>query len=441
MPVICAGISHHTVPVSIRERLAFSDANQHDLLTRVVLDKLERRTGVGELAILSTCNRVEIYGASRDPSHHFQRVPLALFGLLADGRDVRLGQLRRHLYTYKGTAAVRHLCRVAAGLDSLVLGESEILGQVQAAHERALEEGVTGPVLDAVFRTAVRAGRRARAETGIARRPATVSSEAIRVADEIAGPLPGRRILIVGSGKMGRLGGRVFRAKGVHHLTVVSRTRVHAEAVAAEWGATALGWHHLAEAIRHADVVFTSTAAPHAVITTELVQSALGPEDRRRPLLFLDIAVPRDVEAGVRDLPNVRVVDIDGIKLRLDSNLEARRRAVPQVRAILDDEVRRFEEWRHDAELRPLITAILSRTEEIRRSELRRVLRKLGDVPPEVEAHLEKFSRSLVNKLLHEPTRRLKGETDPARCDTYEQVTRELFGLTEEGSGRGAAGL
>lgn len=430
MPVVCAGISHHTAPVSLRERLALSDADRDDLFTRLNLERLERRTGLGELAVLSTCNRVEVYGASPDPSREYHQVPFELLELAVPNRGVAAEELAPHVYTHRGVAAVRHLCRVAAGLDSMVLGESEILGQVQEAHERAREERATGPVLDAAFHTAVRAGRRVRAETGIAQRPASVSSEAIRIAEEMAGPLSERSILIVGSGKMGRHGGKVFRAKGARRLMVVSRTRERAESVALQWGAEPLGWHHLAEAIRAADIVFTSTDAPHPVITAELVQSGLG--ERSRPLLVLDIAVPRDVEESVRDLPGVDVVDIDAIQRRLDGNLAARRQAVAHAEAILDDEIRRFEEWRRDAELRPLITAMRSRTEEIRREELRRVLRKLGPVPPDVEAHLDKFSRSLVNKLLHEPTRRLKEETDPGRYDAYAEITRELFGLPKD---------
>ena len=430
MPVVCAGISHHTAPVSLRERLALSETDRDDLFSRLNIASLERRTGLAELAVLSTCNRVEVYGAAADASREFQDVPIELFELVLEGRGVSAARIERHLYTHRGAAAVRHLCRVAAGLESMVLGESEILGQVQEAHDRAIEERTTGPVLDATFHTAVRAGRRVRAETGIAQRPASVSTEAIRIAEEMAGPLAERRILIVGSGKMGRLGGRVFRAKGVRHLAVVSRTRERAETVAAEWNAEPLGWHQLAEAIGGADVVFTSTDAPHPVITRELIESGLN--GRARPLLVLDIAVPRDVEESVHALPGVDVVDIDMIQRRLHGNLEARRRAVDHAEAILDDELRRFEDWRRDVELRPLITAMRSRTDEIRRDELRRVLRKLGHVPPEVEAHLDKFSRSLVNKLLHEPTRRLKEETDPGRYDAYAQFTRELFGLPED---------
>jgi len=408
MPLVCAGISHRTAPLVVREQLARSSDDRRRLLGEMDLLDLERRSRIGEVTVLSTCNRVEVYGASRDPAHRFGAVPPELVALVTDRAGARVKDLEPHLYGHVGVDAVRHLCRVAAGLDSMVLGESEILGQVQEAYAQAVEAGATGMVLDAAFHAAVRAGRRARAETGISKKPVSVSSEAVRAADELAGPLADRRILIVGSGKMGRLGGRVFRAKGVRDLTVVSRTREHAEMVAVECGAVALGWHHLSDAIRNADIVFTSTAAPHAVITVDLMRAALGPGERARPLLLLDIAVPRDVEASVRELPGVQVVDIDDLQQRREANLESRRHAVRDVEAIVEAELLRFEEWRRHAELRPLFTAMRSRTEEIRRDELNRLVRRLGDVSPDVWAQLEGFSRALVNKVLHEPTRRLK---------------------------------
>ncbi len=442
MPVVCAGINHNTAPLALRERLAFSDGDQHELFSNLDLECFEQHTGIGELALLSTCNRVEIYGASHDAGRVFSRVPSDLLKLLVNGRAVDFQEVQEHAYGHRGSAAVRHLGGVAAGLNSMVLGEPQILGQVQAAHERAQEDHVAGPVLGEVFHTAIRVGRRARAETQIARKPVSVSSEAVCLAERISGPLRDKRILIVGSGKMGRLGGRVLRDKGVGEITVVNRTAAHAESLAAEWGARALGWHHLATAIRDADIVFTSTSAPHAVITTELVSSAHGAAGRSRPLLLLDLAVPRDVESGVRDLPHVQVIDIDEIKQRLQGNMEHRENAVPAVEAILDDEVQRFEEWRwQQAELRPLMTAMRSRTDEIRRRELDRMMRKMGDISPEVRMQLERFSRSLVNKVLHEPTRRLKEETDPTRCSTYAKVTRELFGLPADERMRAAGGM
>jgi glutamyl-tRNA reductase len=428
MPIVCIGINHRSAPVAVRERLAFSEHEHRRALTGGVLRDVGSRVGLSEFALLSTCNRTELYAAADDVTRRFAEVPAEVVPVLALLREADPVGFAGHVYAHASTRAVRHLCQVASGVDSMVLGESEILGQVTAAHELAEQEGAAGRVLQAVFQTAVRAGRRARTETGICRSPASVSSEAVRVARETAGPLDGARVLIIGTGKMGRLAGEALRAHGARDLRVVSRTAAHAERLAGTLGARPLAWHALEAAIRDADVVIASTGAPHAVITGELVRSARR-ENGSRPLLLIDIAVPRDVEPAVRDMPGVRVYDLDDLQARLNGNLAERRRELPRVERIVDEEVAHFEEWRHGAELRPLLTDMRARGEAIRQHELERMLRRLGPVSEDVRAHLETFSQSLVNKLLHEPTRRLREETDPDRCHTYTRVTRDLFGL------------
>jgi glutamyl-tRNA reductase len=348
---------------------------------------------------------------------------------LARTRGVAADQVEPYRYQHASTAAVRHLCRVATGLDSMVLGESEILGQVSTALEIGRQEGTVGRVLGAAFHAALRAGRRARTETGICRCPMSVSSETVRVLRE-GGWEPARsRILIVGTGRMGRLAGEVMRAHGAGTIAVVGRTTAHAESLARYLGARPVAWHGLADAIAQADVVFCSTSAPHAVVTRELVESARRGGEVGHDMLFIDIAVPRDVEMTVRDVPGVCVFDLDDLQRRLESNRSGRQREVPAVEAIIDDELHSFEEWRHGAELRPLLAAWHQQSEAIRRRELERALRRLPGVSPDVQRQLEAFSRSLVTKLLHEPTRRLREETDPGRCGMYVRVTRDLFGL------------
>jgi glutamyl-tRNA reductase len=428
MPIVCVGINHRTAPVALRERLAFSEHEQRDALTRDLLLELGPRIGVTEFALLSTCNRTELYAAADDVTRRFREVPAELTPVLARLRDVEPDTFAGHVYAHASTRAVRHLCRVAAGIDSMVLGESEILGQVTAAHELAAGEGAAGRVLQAAFQTAVRAGRRARTDTGICRNPASVSSEAVRVVREWGTDLSAARVLVIGTGKMGRLAGEALRAHGARDLRVVSRTAAHAERLAGVLGARPLAWHELEAAIREADVVVSSTGAPHAVLTAELVRSARS-GNGAHPLLLVDIAVPRDVEPAVRDLPGVRVCDLDDLQTRLNGNLAERRKEVPRVEAIVEEEVARFEDWRHGAELRPLIAQMRTQIEEIRRRELERALKRMGPASDALRAQLEAFSQSLVSKLLHEPTRRLREETDPDRCDTYARVTRDLFGL------------
>jgi glutamyl-tRNA reductase len=431
--LICAGINHHTAPVALRERFALGLDAQRRLFQSPAAREL-RQAGLAELVILSTCNRTEAYAAPQMDAGRLRH-------LLASISDLPTSAIDPHTYAHSGDAAVRHLCRVAAGLDSMVLGESEILGQVATAFETAAREGAVGPVLDAAFHTALRAGRRARAETGISRLPTSVSTEAVRLIADAVGPFDDKSILIIGTGKMGRLAGQALRAHGGRRLTVVSRTAAHAEELAREWGAAALAWHDLPAAIAASDVVLCSTGAPHAVVTRELVERAIGSAGDGRRLVFVDIAVPRDVEPAVSTLPGVEVYDLDTLQQRLQGNLELRRREIPAVERIVNDEAGRFETWRHGMSVRPLLSEIHARGETIRQREMQRFLRRLGPTSPELAAELEAFSQSLVNKLLHEPTRRLRETSDPDRARTYHDVTRVLFGLGdgEEAMGGDAA--
>ena len=441
MPLACTGINHRTAPVALRERIALGPEAQRELLRAPAIRALGATAGVRELVILSTCNRTELYAAPDDVSARPDDLSGPLLHLLAAIADLPFRMLRPHVYDNSGLPALRHLCRVAAGLDSMVVGESEVLGQVAAAFQTAAGEGAAGPVLEAAFRAATRAGRRARTETGICRRPASVSSEAVRLLTELAGAPERLAVLLVGTGKMGRLAGQALRASGVRYLSVVSRTAAHAESVAGELGATALGWHDLPAAVRAADAILCSTGAPHAVVTRELVERAIGREGDGRRRWFIDIAVPRDVEPGVALLPGVQVFDLDALQQRLSGNLDFRRHEIPKVERIVNEEVGHFETWRQGMALRPLLTEMHARGETIRQREVARLLRRVGRLPPELAAELEAFSQSLVTKLLHEPTRRLRETRDPERARTYTDVTRELFGLESgpHGLGDGAA--
>ena len=434
MPIVCVGINYLTAPVALREQLSFGPGEQASLLRGPLLLEAGAPAGLREFVLLSTCNRTELYAAAPDVSQHFTTVPVELADPLARAHGLSSSEFASHLYAHTSIDAVRHLCRVASGLDSMVLGESEVLGQVADAYELARREGTAGRVLGAAFHTAIRAGRRARTETGICRCPMSVSSESIRALRETGWEPDGSRVLIVGTGKMSRLAGEVLRAHGVRDLRVIGRTAARAESVARGLDARPLAWHLLEDTLRDVDVVFCATSAPHAVVRRERVVAARAGVAAVQPLRFIDIAVPRDVEPAVRDLPGVTVFDLDDLQRRLARNLDGRRREIPAVEAVVDEELRYFEEWRHGAELRPLLAAMHQQSEAIRQREVARALRRLKEHSPEIEEQLHAFSRSLVNKLLHEPTRRLREETDPNRSDTYVRVTRDLFGLGPDGS-------
>lgn len=410
MPLACTGVNHTTASVVLRERLALGSVAQ-----RRVLDALRHAPGApfGELAILSTCNRTEVYATPVAASE-------ALLELLAKIAGVPPQALQPHTYSERGVAAVRRLCRVATGLDSMVLGESEIQGQVAAAFRTAAEAGTTGPVLTAAFRAAAHAGRRARSETGIGHLPTSVSSAAIRLLQDVAGPLDRLSVLLVGTGKMGRLAGIALR-RSTARLSVISRTAAHARELAQQCDAQALGWHELLPAIAAADAIICSTGAPHAVVSRDLVRGAIAEGGMRRRI-FVDIAVPRDVEPAVSELAGCELYDLDRLQQRLAGNLEARRQEIPAVLRIIDEEVERFDAWRRRQAVHPLLIEMRAQGETIRQREVARALKRLGPASPEVAALLDEFSKSLVNKLLHEPTRRLPSVEDP-------EVARALFGL------------
>jgi glutamyl-tRNA reductase len=427
MSLSCIGINHRTASVALRERVALGVEGRRRWLNAGATRELSERAGLTELAILSTCNRTELYAV-----HPAVSASAALITLFSSLADLPAADLTAHLYELADADALRHLFAVAAGLDSMVLGEAEILGQVREARDLACGEGAAGPVLDAAFRAAAQVGRRARTETGICRLPGSVATEAVRLVRDVAGPLEHLALLIVGTGKMGRVVGEAFRGRGGRRVAVISRTREHADALARRWDAVALPWHDLPGAVRAADVILSSTGAPHAVLTRELVEQAVGPRGDGRRRVIVDIAVPRDVEPAVGSLPGVALFDIDDLQIRVDENLEIRGREVPAVERIVAEELARFESWLHSWALRPVLSGIHARGEVIRQRELARLLRRLGSISPEVREQMDQFSRSLVNQILDAPSRRLREATDSSQAETFGALTRELFGLDRD---------
>lgn len=416
--LVCLGLSHRTAPVELRQQLGALAPSVHLC------------PAVQELAQLSTCYRVELY------AHFAPNVPNAratLVEMLAAAHDVDRETLADHLYVFAGDEAARHLCRVACGLDSLVLGEAEILGQVAAAAESAADAGTAGPVLRLLFQSAVRAGRRARAETAIGASPATASSMGLALAREALGDLRGRRVLVVGLGQVGLQALKVLRSQGVAEIGVANRGRRRAEEVAATAGGRAFGLDELREALAWADAVVTATAALDTVVGHADVAAALA-ERPDRPLVLVDLAVPRDIDPAAGRLPGVRLFDVDDLRGGLDAAAAARAREVPRVEAIVAEETTRFSRRCRELDVEPFVTDLRRRADAIRERELERTLRHLGDVDPETARHVRHLSESLVNKLLHEPTARLREKASEGEADELLPAFRELFGLAQRGS-------
>jgi glutamyl-tRNA reductase len=426
MNVFCLSISHATAPLSVRERLAYDAASLDAALTHATHKRAEPQWPIAELAILSTCHRVELYAVARDGHDGEDPCYAALAEFLANTRDVDLAHFQSHLQRLTGVDAVAHLCSVAAGLCSVVLGESEVLGQVDRAYQSAQRVGAAGPVLSMLFRTAVRSGRRARAETEIGRNPGSIGSVAVELAERVASDAGRRNVLVVGAGKMGARAAAALRARGDWQITVMNRTYHRAQELAVASHGRGLSVELLREGIAWADVVITSTGAPHIIISPGLVRDvmAVRPE---RPLVCIDIAVPRDVDPAVRDVPGVRVFDVDDLRDRVECGIAERRTEIPRVGQIVREQTARFERWRRSTAFEPLLRELRQHADAIRRRELERALQRLPMLDDAAREQLEHLSVSLMNHLLHEPTQRLRHEGS----DGQARVVRELFGLED----------
>lgn len=434
MPLACVGLSFHTTPVAIREQLAFGRDDARRMLGTLDRDRAWM-SGIGEVALVSTCNRTELYVASRGPTDRFTQTPDFAIDLLLGSHGLEREPVWPYLYTRTGTAAVAHLCRVASGLDSMVVGESEVLGQVVTAHGLAADAGTTGLILDAAFRAAIRAGRRARAETGISRAATSVASEAVHLMEQLVDAAKRPRVVLVGAGQVARLLADILTRRGFNPPVVVGRTASRAADLARAVGGRSVPWERLTGALREADVVLSSTSAPHAVLTVEMVREAVAGREGR-PLYCLDLAVPRDIEPGVRTIEGITLHDLDDLQARIEHNRRRRESERPGVEAIIEQEVTQFSAWLHGAELRPLLSAMHARGEEIRRHELDRVFRRLPNADPAVREVMDRLSRSIIAKLLHGPSARLRTETDPERCHVYAHALQDLFGLPADGEQR-----
>ncbi|MEJ2748995.1 MAG: glutamyl-tRNA reductase, partial [Anaerolineae bacterium] len=386
-----------------------------------------RFPGIHELVILSTCNRIELYAhIDEDQSDPRQ----LLKNYLSEIRGVDTAVFADHLYYHTGQDAVDHLMHVTAGLDSLVLGEPQILGQVNTAYTAAAQAHAAGPVLRCLFEAAIRAGKRARTETAISSNPASISSVAIALAQTAAGSLANKTAVIIGAGEMAELALKALQARQIGAVTVVNRTCPRAQTLTARLGGTACGLDQLEEQLLTADIVISATGAPHFILDAALIERLMEKRNGRS-LVLIDIAVPRDIDPQAAQTPNVRLFDVDDLRDKLDKALAARQQEVPHVAAIIAEEQTSLTNQLRELTARPFITDLRQKAEEIRQRELERTLRHLGDVDPQVAAHLQYLSRSLVNKLLHEPTIRVKEQASNGRSAEYVATARHLFGLEE----------
>jgi glutamyl-tRNA reductase len=431
--ILLIGVNHTTAPLGLRERLAISDTDLAVALNHFAPSNGRGPRLLSEGVILSTCNRLEIYAVANDS--HQGLVELTQF--LSQDRQVPVEAFSETLYVKSNEDAVAHLFRVACGLDSMVVGEPQILGQVNDAHRAALERNATGTVLNMLFRHAIQVGKRARTDTAIAQCATSVPAAAAALAEQEMDRLDGRKVLVVGASEMGRIAARALMARGASDLVVANRSFDRAVKLAREFNGEAMRLDHLAEALFQADILVTATAAPHVILTSESVRTAM--EGRpERPMLIIDIAVPRDAEPAIANIPGVRLFDIDDLQDVVNANLLARQSEIPSVEGIADQEAAAFMAWFNALDVVPTVVDIRQRAEAIKTEELEKALRRLGDVGDRERQIVCTLAHRLVNKLMHEPTVRLKQQAAQGDCDLYTDVVRELFGLEGGTSGKGA---
>ena len=421
MQVILLGVSHRTAPVEVRERLDFSS---RDLSAAV--QALAMRPSATESVVLSTCNRSEIYVVSNDPMQAREEVT----AFLSEYHDLPPSVFTPHLFSHDNEAAVRHLFRVAAGLDSIVVGEPQILGQVKDAFEAAAEHHRTGPMLSKLFHWSFLVGKRVRSETGLGEGAVSVSFAAVALARKIFGQLTGRRVLVVGAGEISTLTAQHLRANGVGEILVTSRTPAHADALAASVNGRSVAWDDLGQGVAAADIVVTATGSQRPIITRAQVEAVTG-RHRRDPLFIIDVAVPRDVEASVGDIEQVFLYNVDDLQSIVQENLSRRSSEVARAEAIVSEELAKFAAWLRSRGAVPTIVALRERFERIRRSELNRLDGKLAGLPPEAKARVDEVTRLIVEKLLLEPTEQLKGLPDEETQVAYTEAINRLFRLRD----------
>ncbi|MEA2276800.1 MAG: glutamyl-tRNA reductase [Solirubrobacteraceae bacterium] len=414
--LVVVGVSHRTAPVAFRERLALLGAAADELLAEVT-----HHPAVTEAVTLATCNRTELYLAS-DPVEG-ERVALAA---LARRAGVTPAVLRRHGYVLRGAEVAGHLFAVASGLESAVVGEGQILGQVRRAHELALECGTAGTLTSRLFTDAVSAGRRVRAQTPIARAGVSVSSVAVEIARDHLGDLASRRVLVVGTGRSGELTAKALADRGVAVVVLANRCERRAEELAARYG-VAIPLAELARELEQADVVITATASPHQLITRDDVAAAMAARDGR-PLLIVDLALPRDVEPAVGELDGVTLADLDDVQRRSTVNLSARREHAGPAAAIAAAEAERFERWRAGLAAAPTIAALHGRAQDVVEGVLRENAGRWESASIADRRRIEALARAIAQRLLHEPTAQLRRAAQDADEDAL-RLARGLFAL------------
>ena len=419
MNIVVVGLSHKSATVEIREKVAFSPNQIEKPLAELI--KLE---GIIEGVIVSTCNRVEIYATTRDIAGGIARIKR----FMADYHHLAFETLEPHLYSYHAESAIRHVFRVASSLDSMVVGEPQILGQIKTSYGYAAEFKSSGIILNRFLHKAFSVAKRVRTETKIASSAVSVAFAAVELAKKILGDLSDKTVMLIGAGEMCELAAKHFLNSGAKGVMVTNRTFERAERLAEEFGGEAVHFESLFEHLHRADIVLSSTGAPHCIIGPKDVEDVVK-RRKSKPIFFIDIAVPRDIDPKVDNVENAYLFTVDHLQDIVQANLAQRNMEAEKAEEIIDQEIGQFHKWLSTLEVTPTIVALRNRFDEIRRAELEKTIAGWKEMPPDAEKRLEALTAAMMNKLLHAPTFVLKQAGQGGRVDLYVDALRQLFEL------------
>ena len=419
--LILVGVNHKTTPVEIREKLAFTKGKIEESVNH-----LFNFPDIIEHTILSTCNRVEIYARANSQDSAIKSIKQ----FICDFHQLSLVELEDHFYSYSNKEAVEHLFRVSSSLDSMILGEAQILGQVKEAYSLARDLRSTGLVLNQLFEKAFSIAKKVREETGIAERSVSISSAAVELAQKIFDDLENHTVMLVGTGEMAELAAKHLISYGVKTVYVTSRTYERAANLARTLNGSALDFEAFKNELHRADIVITSTSAPNFIIKKEIVEKAIH-ERRNKPIFFIDIAVPRDIEPDVNDLENVYLYDIDDLQVVVSANIKEREKEAKNAMNFISQEVTKFNNWVGALDAVPTIVEIRKKAENIRKQEIEKTLKKISHLSEDEKQLLRQMSSSMINKILHKPTIKLKQKTQSEDGHVYLKAIRHLFHLDD----------
>jgi glutamyl-tRNA reductase len=423
LEILLVGLNHRTATVELRERVAFNAEQARraaaDLRSRGILE---------ETLVLSTCNRSELYGVPPEAS---EDAVSAVEGFLAAFHELSPADLNGCLYRHRNTDAIRHLYRVTSGLDSMMLGEAEILGQVREAYRLAFEQGATGPVLNRMFQGALEVGKRARAETEIGTRPMSAAFAGAKLAEKIFGSLRGRKALILGAGAMGEQVVRYLRDRGLARILVANRSEERGEQLALRFGGEAVAWEDLTKALELPDIVVSSVGGADRVLTRSIVERAMAARGNRA-MFIIDLGVPRNAESAIGELYNVYLYNIDDLTEIVDQNKKAREEEVPRVEAIIDEHVGKFQVWQASVQAVTLLDQLRTKLRHDREEFLRERLGQMQHLSEEDRQKMAQLTEELLDRVLLEPAERLRSERGPRRRLQSLEALRDLFGLDRE---------